>query len=210
MTDLSYKVKWNSVIALEDYINPNKYTVKIHFDIVTDSGNEQNVAFELCEVFIKAILDNAILISLDNPLLPILKKKTKQRIVTLPTEPLDLVVAAMLYFKLNAITEERLIITQVDLKSDQGEDIWIHFDQDFAADSSLYQIEIFEKLNEMPWWTRSDVSHSDWFEENKKEIKFHKHSAEWDKTLLWDQDETKLEKTPSWKPKIIDGGKTQH
>ena len=66
------------------------------------------------------------------------------------------------------------------------------------------------KLNEMPWWTRSDVSHSDWFEENKKEIKFHKHSAEWDKTLLWNQDETKLEKVPSWKPKIIDGGKTQH
>lgn len=210
MTDISFKTKWRSVITLEDYVNPNEYTAKIYMDINTDSGEEQNIAFERCKVFIDAILDNSFLISIDNPLLPFLKKKTKQKIVTLPTEPLDLVVASVLFHKLNAIVEDRLVITQVNLKSRQGEDVWIHYDQDFADNSSFFQPEIFKKLNEMPWWTRSDVSHSDWYEESKKEFKYHKHAVDWEKSLHWNQEDVKLDKMPAWKPKIIDGGKTQH
>lgn len=211
MSDLSYKTKWNNVITLENWLSPNEYTCKIHFDIATDNGDEQNVAFERCKVLFDVIFNNSLLISIDNPLLPILKKKTSQKIITLPTEPLDLVIASMLYHKCNAICEGRLDIIQVDIKSSQGDNIWIHFDEDFAENSDLDKLELFQKINETPWWHRLDASHADWFEKTKAELKYHKHAVAWEKSLLWEQEDGNIDnKVSKWKPTIINGGKTQH
>ena len=210
MTDLSYKAKWKSVICLDNWLSPNDYSCKVHFDIETDNGDEQNIAFERCKVFFDTILHQSLIINIANPLLQILQKKTEQRIITIPNDPLDLVIGNVIYHKLNAITDGRISVQQVDIKSSQGDNIWIHFDQDFSENSNLCELELFKTINETPWWYRNDASHTDWFEHTKKEVKFHKHTVPWDKDLLWNQKDAKVERIQKWKPTIIDGGKTQH
>ena len=142
-----------------------------------------------------------------------LQKKTRQQIITLPTEPLDVIIAAVIYSKLNAICEGRLNISKVKIKSIQGDNIWVHFDEDFANDFGSLDCEFYKSIkDEMPWWQRSDPSSGDWFEINKKELKFHKQKTVWDKTLFWPEEKTVDNKKESrWKPQVIDGGKeTKH
>lgn len=209
MTDISAKFSWDSVIVLEDWVNPNRYECKVYFDIETDSGTEQNIAFERCQIFVDAVLQNSVIINLNNPLLPMFAKKTKQKMVTIPNEPLDVILAAVIFNKFNSICEGRLIINEVELSSSQGEHICIHFDHEFNEAFTQLDHEIFKQLNETAWWFREDASSSDWFEQTKKEIKFHKHKAEWEKDLSWEQKDTD-DKNAKWKPTVIHGGKTQH
>ena len=216
MTDLSYKCKWDSVIALEDWLASNQYKCKIYFDIETDDGEQQNIAVERCKILTEAILNQGLFISLSNPLLQILAKKTKQKIITLPTEPIDVIVAAMLYYKLNAVSEGRISIETVNICSSQGDNIWINFDSSFAEEFGSLDSEFYKTVDEKPWWYRSDPSTSDWFEISKKEkeLKFHFQKSSWDKTLQWEQKVEKKndnKKQSNWKPQVIDGGKeTKH
>ena len=211
MTDISVKFKWDSVIVLDDWISTNKYKCKVYFDIETENGEDQNVAFERCKVFIDLILADSLLININSPLLQTLSKKTKQKIITLPNEPLDIVLAAVIYNKFNTICESRLIVNKVEISSRQGDDICIHFDHEFNQSFNQLDNEMFNQLNETPWWFRADASYGDWFEQTKKEIKFHKHVGDWQKELQWEtvKDDSK-EKISKWKPEIIHGGKTQH
>lgn len=212
MTDLSYECSWDTVIALDDWLGPNTYKCEIYFDIETDDPDQQNTAFERCKIFLEHIFNNALFINLNNPLVQTLSKKTKQKIITLPNEPIDVIVAAILYHKLNSICEGRLHIEKIKLSSKQGENIFVHFDSQFAEGFGSLNCEYYETVKEKPWWYREDPAVSDWFEISvkQKELKFHFHKCSWDKTLQWGQ-EVKETKIKSWKPEIINGGKeTKH
>jgi len=214
MTDLSYECTWDTVIVLEDWLGPNRYKCKIYFNIETDDGDQQNIAFERCKIMLEQIFHHAVFMSIKNPLIQTLAKKTKQKIITLPTEPLDVILAGVIYNKLNAITEGRLNIQKVKISSDQGDNIWIHYDEEFANDFGSLDCDFYQTVNEKPWWLRDDPSVSDWFEINKKdkELKFHYHKCVWDKALQWNNDNSTDEgKKIRWKPQVIDGGKeTKH
>ena len=213
MTDLSYECSWDSIIALDEWLTPNRYNCKIYFDIETDDGEQQNIAFERMKIMLEAIFSHSVFISMTNPLIQVLAKKTKQKIIALPTEPLDVIMAAIIYHKLNAISDGRISIQKVKLCSDQGDKIWIHFDTDFAEDFSSLESEYYKAVKETPWWHREDPAVNEWFEISKKEMKFHLHKSSWDKTLQWDvkKDKNDNKKAPNWSPKVIDGGKeTKH
>jgi hypothetical protein len=212
MTDLSYECSFDTTIVLEDWISPNKYNCKIYFDVDTDSGDHQNIAFERIKIMLEAIFANSMIISMNNPLLQTLAKKTKQRIVTIPTEPLDVIMAAIIYDKLTAIVDGNLIVEKVKISSSQADNIWVHFDSEFAEVFTSLESELYKAVDVKPWWKRSDPTCSDWFEFSKKDVKFHLQKASWDKTLQWESTTASTEKpTPKWKPEVIDGGKdTKH
>ena len=160
---------------------------------------------------LEQIFNHALFININSPLIQTLSKKTKQKIITLPNEPIDVIVAAMIYHKLNAVCEGRLNIEKVKLCSKQGENIHIHFDSQFAEDFQSLTCEFYNTVNEKPWWDRPDPAVSDWFEISvkQKELKFHFHKCSWDKTLQWEQ--PKEAKIKTWKPEVINGGKeTKH
>jgi len=213
MTDLSYVSTWDTVIVLDDWLSPNKYECKIYFDIETDNSDHQNIAFERCKVMMESIFNQSLFIKMDNPLVNLLNKKTKQRIITLPNEPLDIIMAAITYYKLSAICEGRLIIREVKLKSTQGDNIWVHFNEEWAQEFSNVNCEFYKSVEETPWWFRADAAVSDWFEisNKKQELKFHFHKSAWDKTLQWDQTDNVKSAKVGWKPRVIAGGKeTKH
>lgn len=208
--DLSYESAWTSTVVLDDWIMPNYYDCKVFFNITTDNGEHQNIAFSRMQTFLEHIMNQSLIIAMSNPLLPFFKKKTGQKIVTLPNEPLDLIITNVLFTKLNCICEDKLEIEQIDLRSIQGENVWIHYDKDFAEGSNLGKVEVIELLSEKPWWFRSDASYSDWIEEKTKSTQYNKHEIPWEKDLQWSNDKIKSTTKNKWKPTIINGGKTQH
>lgn len=213
MTDLSYDCEFETVIVLDDWVTPNKYKLKVYFDVETDSGDHQNMAFERIKVMLEAIFAGSMIISMHNPLLQHFAKKTKQRIITLPSEPLDIIVAATVYQKLNAICEGNLSVQKVKISSSQADNIWVHFDTDFADTFQSLECELYKATDTTPWWERADPTTGDWFEIGKKDVKFHLQKASWDRTLQWENasEEDKNKPNPRWKPTVIDGGKeTKH
>lgn len=213
MTDLSYTAEWNSIVALDNYLMPNHYRCELFFNVETDDGDLQNQAFDRCKILLEIIFADATFINMFNPVLPYMKENLKNKTITLPTEPLDLVIASLIYHKLNAICKDNLSIEKVKLSSSQGENVVIHFDDEFAQESSVHISEVYNKINELPWWMRDDASHSDWFENLENETKFHKHVVEWGNNLTEEEETANnnvVKKPVKWKPTIIDGGKTQH
>ena len=64
MTDLSYDCEFETTIVLDNWISPNKYKCKIYFDIETDDGNQQNIAFERCKVMLEGVFNKRRLLDL--------------------------------------------------------------------------------------------------------------------------------------------------
>jgi hypothetical protein len=73
------------------------------------------------------------------------------KITNLPEEPVDQIIGIMLYCKLNAILENRMIIDEIEICSELGENIvYLHNDQDAQG-----------PFAEQGWWSESDFVHCD-------------------------------------------------
>lgn len=215
MATLSWSVEWTCTNILQEYIGPCKYNVTIHFEMEEDSTHEQTVAFGRISSLFKEIFQNSVFISLDNPLLPTLKKKTKQIIATFPKEPTDSVIAAIIWYKIMAICEGRISLEMIEIRCDQSEDLVIHFDQDFAENEAVIEDISMPDWEEKPWWFRETPTVGDWIETVKKEKKFHIETGRWLEYLQWEEKEEKNKKIennvlvfkPKWKPEVINGDK---
>jgi hypothetical protein len=98
------------------------------------------------------------------------------KIATLPAEPVDQIIGMMLYSKLGAIMEDRIIINEVEISSSMGEGItYLH-----AADESL------GPLAEPGWWHDADLVHcNNSLVDDTKVVAMHRASAWRDLTLAW-------------------------
>lgn len=118
----------SSLVYHQDYV-VNHYQIVLGMITNTDDHYEQNIAYERIKFWLTGIFSSSILISNSNPLLE-QYKATKARLITLPDDPVDQLVGIMLCCKLNAITEDRLIITDVDITSVQGDHMIYHHSED--------------------------------------------------------------------------------
>jgi hypothetical protein len=215
MSDLSWTTSWDSVLFYEDQLLPNNYTMTIHFDISTDNAEEQNIAFDRIKYFIDKVLQDAIFTCMDDEHNAYFQSNFKQKLVTFPLPPQDLVVVSAIYAKMNSILEGRLHITQMSLSSIQGDNVTIHFDEDFAEESTaLTSHELIKAAEKTPWWFRNDCGSADFFtkDEDTETLTFVTDVTDWTNTgLEWPPSETKIKKDASnWNPTIIPGGKTRH
>lgn len=220
MGDLSWTTTWTCSNVLDEYIGPCSYTVTLNFDMDAETTYEQGVAFGRISSLFKEIFQNSVFISMHNPLLPILKKKTKQIIVTFPREPTDAVIAALAWWKIHAICEGRVSLTRLDIKCDQSEDLIIHFDQDFAESSAVMEDITFAEWEEQPWWFRPTPAVGDWVEKSKKGEKIHIETGRWLDYLQWEEPKKEeksrkyennvLEFNKKWKPEVIHGDKPKN
>ena len=83
---------------------------------------EHSVAYERMEHWFQNVMQDSVLISAEDPKLRAFGA-TGQRILIFPEDPVDQLVGIMLCIKLNSITEGRLVITDVDLSSINGEEM---------------------------------------------------------------------------------------
>jgi hypothetical protein len=75
-------------------------------------------------------------------------------VTTLPDSPVDQIVGMMLYCKLNAIMEDRMIITSLDISSTLGDSVWYsHDDEDNLGPFAHWPVA------EEAWWYHPSVQH---------------------------------------------------
>jgi hypothetical protein len=129
--------------------------------MTTNSENsvDQTISFERIKYFIYTQIDNTIFINSNQKAQCTLFSKAGLDITTLPGDPVDQLVGIMLYCKLNAITEDRMIIMETEISSTYGANMtYLH--SDFENTTGYKQPD---------WWTSPDLIHSSFVLSNKSE-----------------------------------------
>jgi hypothetical protein len=149
---IRHNMTFTAGIFYGDEMRMNHYTLTLH--MITNSTNavSHNIAFERIKYFIYSQIDSTIFInqSLDDQCKKYLDAGLS--ITTMPGEPVDQLIGLMLYYKLNAIMENRIIIDDAEISSMLGENmIYLH------SDNENTDIPV------MPdWWDTADIVHSDY------------------------------------------------
>lgn len=132
---------WSAGIIYQDRFSINNYEAKIDMISVSDDHQEQNIAYERIKSWIYEVLNGSILIQYDDPKLASWAD-TGARLLVLPEPPVDQVIGMMLYCKLNAVVEDRLMITDVEISSVMGDGmVYLH-----SADENI------GPFMEVGWW----------------------------------------------------------
>lgn len=162
----------------------NNYYLTVYMITNSSDATNHNVAFERMKYFVYDCLDSTIFVNVSH-------KEQCQRyidagisITTMPGEPVDQLVGLMLYYKLNAIMEDRILVDETEIASALGENIvYLH------SENEITDVEIIPE-----WWTSTDTVHSEYVSLNvDKIVPMHANTVWRDLGLLWPGTETLTE-----------------
>jgi hypothetical protein len=127
----------------------NRYTVSLNLLTNSKDSAATNIALDRAKAFVHGALESTVFINQDNMERAEFMQMMGIRVTTLPQEPVDQIVGMMLYYKLNAIMEDRMTVTGLDIASSLGDNVWYQHDEDdqsgpFAEDG---------------WWHRASMQH---------------------------------------------------
>jgi hypothetical protein len=118
---------------------------------VSDDPDDQTTAFERLKYFICTCMESTIFIDADETEQCNRYVQAGLRITTMPGAPVDQLIGIMLYHKLNAVMENRMIVFETELSSAIGEYmVYLHSEEENTV--GYVQPE---------WWTTADLTHSD-------------------------------------------------
>ena len=121
MTSLVKTFAFNSVLA-HDGVDPwiNTYEAEVHMQVITAVHEEYNLAYSRMRHWFQEIMHDSVLITQDNDRLQAWRD-AGMRCVEFPVAPVDQVIGLMLMSKLTAMTEGRVMISQVLVSSPADE-----------------------------------------------------------------------------------------
>lgn len=148
---LMYELEFPAGIYFKDRLQINHYTVNLNLLTATTDADSITVAMDRIKWFVYGELENTVFVNQSMAERAELMSMMGINVTMLPEEPVDQIIGMMLYCKLNAITEGRMQITQIDISSSLGDSVWyMHDDEDslgpFAADG---------------WWHRAGCQRND-------------------------------------------------
>jgi hypothetical protein len=167
-------------IYYEGQLRMNEYTLKTYMMTNTEDPEDHNIALNRIKQFIFNELESTIFIS-SSEVEQCQKLATAGlNITTMPGEPVDQLIGIMLFSKLSAITEERLLIVEIEISS-------------MLSDGIVYLHGENENVNdiEIPsWWTTSDLVHCEQdLIDTEKVVTMHKSSVWRELDLGWPDNE---------------------
>ena len=159
------------------------YDILLKMEVDTASIKEQNIAMDRIHYFLHECLGNSIFVQ-DSEKKAIEKYlQADIKVCTLPDEPYDQIITILLLMKLNAITEGKLHITEISLRSGLSDDVKFVYDIDTA---------INHPFGNRGWWSDYSTSISDLGKTNKKDkiVRLIKNHSDWSGVGLdWEQKE---------------------
>ena len=161
----------------------NNYVVRIHLYTNSASPVDQNTAFERLKYFVYYELDSSILLDQAEAEQCAQFGSAGLKITPMPGPPFDQLVGIMLYYKLNAIMEQRLVITDVEISSSMGENlVYLHDEDEDTTD-----------IVKPGWWTSADLVHCDTdLSQSDKVVSINRTGSWHELDLAWPTD-TKVE-----------------
>ena len=146
---LQYDLEFLAGIYYDDCLQINNYEVSINLLTKTTDSASTNVAMERLKAFVHGVLESTVFINQANMERAEFLQLAGCNVTTLPEEPVDQIVGMMLYYKLNAVMEDRMIVTSLDIASSLGDNVWYQHDEEdvsgpFAGDG---------------WWHQASMQH---------------------------------------------------
>jgi hypothetical protein len=173
---LKYDIHFTAGIYYNGNLRMNNYSLRLWMTTNSENSVDQNISFERIKYFIYTQIDSTIFINsqLEDQCRRLVDSGLD--VTTMPGDPVDQLVGIMLYYKLNAITEDRMIIVETELSSTHSENMtYIH---------SEYENTIGYK--QPAWWTTPDLIHSDVVPQDSEKIVAISQSTAWrDAELAW-------------------------
>lgn len=130
---LQYNLEFLAGIYYEDQLQMNSYTASLSLVTKTSDANSTNIAMDRLKAFVYSELDSTVFMNSTNQARAEMMSIMGINVTTLPEEPVDQIVGMMLYYKLNAIMEGRMEVTQLDISSSLGDSVWYQHDEEDAA-----------------------------------------------------------------------------
>ena len=113
---------------------------------------KENSPFERIKYFVYQCLDSTVFVNLEHHEQCQHFLDAGLPVTTMPGEPVDQLVGLMLYYKLNAIMEDRIVIDETEISSILGENmIYLHSYNEHTDVPSFPD-----------WWTTADPIFSDY------------------------------------------------
>lgn len=205
----SWKTKFKSIIIVDGELFSNEYDVKLKITPYTADLKEQTRYFERLKNLFEQIFANTIIAHRDEPLYKTLQSHAQNRYIELPRAPYDQIMAAVCFCKANSILDSKIVVTNLELSSWQGDGITYTVDKDAPELLLLDQVNWFgEKYKNFdPWWLRADTATYD--KEYAKGIYTGHHTWEQSKIHI-DKKYEDHAKIFEFNPKILDGGKDKN
>jgi hypothetical protein len=148
---IKFPINFTAGIFYNDELQMNNYSVNLSMLTNSLDGKINNIALDRIKYFIYTEIDSTIFINSADTERCIKFIDAGLKITTIPDTPVDQLVGIMLYHKLSAITEERLLIDEVEISSSMGEGlIYIHGEH-----------ENVDELAIPDWWKSVDMVHCD-------------------------------------------------
>lgn len=146
---LQYDLDFVAGIYYENSLQLNQYSISLNLVTKTTDAVQTNIAMDRVKCFIWSELEHTVFINQANKEKAEMMSLLGINVTTLPEEPVDQIIGMMLYCKLNAIMEGRMVVTSLDIQSTLGDQVWyLHDEEDalgpFADDG---------------WWTFPSVQH---------------------------------------------------
>jgi hypothetical protein len=148
---IKFPINFTAGIFYHDELQMNNYSVSLSMLTNSLDGKINNIALDRIKYFIYTEIDSTIFINSADTERCAKFIDAGLKITTIPDTPVDQLVGIMLYHKLSAITEERLLIDEVEISSSLGEGlIYIHGEH-----------ENVDELAIPDWWKSVDMVHCD-------------------------------------------------
>ncbi len=137
----------------------NYYDVTLSMDVQTESIKEQNIAMDRVLYFLSESLSNSVFIHDQET--KMIEKYNQAGIKTciLPEEPYDQIITVLLLMKFNAITEGKLLVTDIALLSVLSDQVRFLYDLETANNHPFGK----------GWWYEPNTAISDCVKHNKKD-----------------------------------------
>ena len=177
---LHYEADFTAGFYYNEMLKMNNYKIRLWMITATSDGESHNIAFDRIKYFIGQSLDSGVFINKNNEEQCKLLANAGVKIITLPEEPVDQLVGIMLYCKLNAICEDRMIIGEIEIESDLGGDVTYLHSED----------EPIGPYEQPGWWMEPSLTHYHNTITETENIVSLSSSALWhDLDLHWPEDE---------------------
>jgi hypothetical protein len=176
---LKYELPFTAGIYHSGNFHMNNYTLGVSMATVTQDPDDQNTAFERLKYFIYTCMESTIFIDVAETEQCDRYVQAGLDITPMPGAPVDQLIGIMLYNKLNAVMENRMIVFETEISSAMGEYmVYLHSEDEDAV--GYVQPE---------WWTTSDLTHSDFATDNsEKVLTIHQISPWRELELAWTDD----------------------
>lgn len=136
---LQYPATFTAGVIYHGALRMNTYTARIWMTTATEEPVDHTVAYERMRYMFDQILDSSVFIDHTDTDRCRALIDAGVNIITLPAEPVDQIIGLMLYSKLNAIMQDRMIVHDIEVSSALGEGmVYLHSDEEtvgpFAED----------------------------------------------------------------------------